>query len=334
MAEFNDETVSCTSKIKAKITIKMDSLDREYKRGKLFITKAITIDAKNGSNYSGVIVIEHSVRPTRYWVTERRWEIPRKVLHFFIAGTKTLEYQMKIDFSETITKQFNGYVQGGDESFFIHKGKERCGCEIAKKLNDVPGKIKSFKAVIIVEFVPGIQIISKEKFRNYFFQPDGKGEDVEIICRGEVHVFNKSILCTISPVFQRMLTNPMTEEYQKGRVEMVDESPQTVKAFKNILTLDSIEKEDFSIELYMFAHKFEIGPLEKLCQENLCTTITKENLLDIIEAADLTKDKELMSQAAKFITTNHGTLNMEDNPEWNDFCKKNPEIMNLMMFKK
>ena len=78
--------------------------------------------------------------------------------------------------------------------------------------------------------------------------------------------------------------------------------------------------------------------MEKLCQEHLCTTISKENLFDIIKAAELTKDEELMSKAVEFIGTNHGTFNIEDNPEWEDFGKKNPEFLmkffNLMMFKK
>ena len=78
--------------------------------------------------------------------------------------------------------------------------------------------------------------------------------------------------------------------------------------------------------------------MEKLCQEYLCTAISKENLFDIIQAADLTKNEELMSEAAEFIAKNRRTFNIEDNPEWNDFCKKNPEctmkILNLMMFKK
>ena len=78
--------------------------------------------------------------------------------------------------------------------------------------------------------------------------------------------------------------------------------------------------------------------MEKLCQEYLCTAISKENLFDIIKAANLTKDEELMTKAVEFIGTNRGTFNIEDNPEWEDFCKENPEcmakIVKLMMFKK
>ena len=78
--------------------------------------------------------------------------------------------------------------------------------------------------------------------------------------------------------------------------------------------------------------------MEKLCQEYLCTAITKENLFDIIKAADLTKDEELLSKAVEFIGINRGTFDIEENPEWNAFCDENPKctkkMWNLMMFKK
>ena len=53
-----------------------------------------------------------------------------------------------------------------------------------------------------------------------------------------------------------MLTNPTYKEYQEGLVEITDTTPQTIKAFKNILMLDYIEKENLSIELFMLVKFF------------------------------------------------------------------------------
>ena len=186
-------------------------------------------------------------------------------------------------------------------------------------------------------------MIYKEKFKNYvnsflIFKPDGKGEDFQIVCKGEAYGFNRSILCNISPVFERMLTNPGFKEYKDGLTEIKDTNPETIKALQNILSLDYIEKEELSVELLILADKYEIHPLYKLCQEHLCTAISKDNLFDIIKAANLTKDEEMLAKCAEFIGINHGTFNMEENPEWEDFCKENPEcgfkILKLMMSKK
>ena len=186
-------------------------------------------------------------------------------------------------------------------------------------------------------------MIYKEKFKNFVnshlvFKPDGNEENFQIVCQGEVYGFNKSILCNISPVFERMLTNPGFKQCKDGLTEIEDTTPEIIKAFKNVLTLDYIEKENLSIELFMFADKYEIAPLYKLCQDYLCTAISKENLFDVIKAANFTKDDELMSKAAKFITMNTETFDIEDNPEWDAFCDENPEctkkILKLMMFKK
>ena len=93
----------------------------------------------------------------------------------------------------------------------------------------------------------------------------------------------------------------------------------------NLITekIDKPLKMDITIE-------FEPG--------NLRTGISKENLFDVIKAATLTKDEEMMAKCAEFIRINHGTFNMEENPDWEDFFKENPEcgskILKLMMFKK
>ena len=128
------------------------------------------------------------------------------------------------------------------------------------------------------------------------------------------------------------------KEYNDGLTEIKDTSPETIKALQNILSLDYIEKEELSVELLILADKYEIHPLYKLCQEYLCTAISKENLFDVIKAATFINDEELMSKSAEFIQMNPGSLDIEDNPQWDDFCEENPKcankILKLMMFKK
>ena len=343
MAEFNVKTVSCTSKITAKIEVNIGSLEREYKGNKLDFEKIFTIDSGKGSVYTGEICIgDFGCQQTIKFSNEKMSEPHQKSIQFVIADIQTLRYDMKLVFSGKISKNFNGTT--GDVAWIMENGKKRYGCgQYFFADNIFTGKFKAFKAEITVEFEPGLRMIYKEKFKNYVnsclvFKPDGNGENFQIVCKGEVFGINKSILCNVSPVFERMLANPDLKECRDGLVEMVDTTPETIKAFKNILTLDYIEKEDLSVELLIFADKYDIGFLYKLCQDYLCTAISNENLFDIIKAANDTKDEELMSKSSEFITMNRGSIDIGESPEWKDFCKKNPEcavkILSLMMSKK
>ena len=223
----------------------MDSLEREYKGNKLNFGKTFAIDSGKGSNYTGHFVINDSGKPMPVWFTDGTSKSYQKYLKFYIADAGRLDCEMKIDFPESITKQFNGSIQGDNRAYFYHEGKRRYGNGVTKKLDDLIGKFKSLKAVITVEFEPGPQMIYREKFKNYVnsflvFKPDGKGEDFQIACKGEVYGFNKSILCNISPVFERMLTNPNFKQSQECLTEIKDTNPEIIKAFKNVLTLDYI----------------------------------------------------------------------------------------------
>lgn len=119
----------------------------------------------------------------------------------------------------------------------------------------------------------------------------------------------KTLLCTNSNIDNKV-------EYKGVTLSNILDNLITEK-------IDKPLKMDITIE-------FEPG--------NLRTGISKENLFDVIKAATLTKDEEMMAKCAEFIAMNHGTFNMEENPDWEDFFKENPEcgskILKLMMFKK
>ena len=329
MAEFDVKTISCSSKITAKIEVNISSLEREYNGNELEFEKIFAIDSGKGTKYTAALKI---------------WDfhlmhlgLPRKsVISFLIADVQKLKIELNGAFSETNFKVSSDTAATLTQRPDLDGEKERKGCGFEWRWDPrwddlIPGKIKSFKGDITIEFEPGPQMIYKEKFKNYvnshlIFKPDGKEEDFQIVCQGEVYGFNRSILCNISPVFERMLTNPGFKQGKDGLIEIKDTTPEAIKAFRNILTLDYIEKEDLSIELFMFAHLYDIAPLFKLCQDYLCTAISKENLFDIIKAAHFAKDDELMSKAAEFIKgIDPETFNIEDNPEWDTFCDENPE---------
>ena len=323
MAVFDVITISCSSKIRAKIEANIGSLEREYVGNKLAIEKRLTIDSGNGSKYNFKIGI-------------RDLGVGRsKVFQLFIDDVEKLECEMKMILNGTISKNLKFYLF--ETSIIISLDGELTG-EKGKRFKlsagELTEKIKSVKADITLEFEPKAEVIFKEKFKNYvnsffIFKPDGNGEDFQIVCQGKKFGFDKSILCKISPVFERMLMNPGFPEYKNGCTEIKNTNPKTIEAFKNILSLDRIEKEELSVELLLFADQYQIEPLYKFCQEYLCTAISEENLFDVIKAANFI-DQELMSKAAEFFMKSD-SFDIEDNPKWDEFCKENPECGNKIL---
>ena len=314
MAEFNVKTISCTSKITAKIELNIDSLDCEYKNlglsyEQLDFKKKIHIDSGKGSNFNAEIHIA---------------SISSSTLMFAIRVQNMCKHQMDLVLNERISKSLTGTNRGLHWAFDIVKNLE---------------KLRSVKGFITVEFEPSPEMILKEKFKNYItsclvFKPDGKGEDFTIACQGKEFGFNKSILCNVSPAFEAMLTNTCLKENQEGRVDLTDTTPKTIQGLKNILMEDYIKEEDLTVELLILADKYRIEPLYKICQEYL--KITKETILDVVKTADLISDEELMSKSVEFIEKNCGTF--EENLAWDKFCEENPKcsnkILKLLMNKK
>ena len=163
------------------------------------------------------------------------------------------------------------------------------------EFNILKGKIK-------VTFEPTSEILHKEKMVNmaghFQFQQDGNGEDVKIICEGKEFGFNKSILVKFSPVFDAMFENNQWLEFRKNSIKIEDATPETIEAFKNVLNSNQIEDDDLSVGLYMWAHRYDIMPLLKLCQDHLGATLCEEDLLEVLEVADLYDDKVLLSKIA------------------------------------
>ena len=94
-------------------------------------------------------------------------------------------------------------------------------------------------------------------------------KDIKIECQGETIVFHKSLLSKISDVFQNMVDNPNFIESQNGVITMNDVSPNTIKAFHNLLYHSKIEDTDLDVQLMIFCDKYNIKPMVNLCSQLL-----------------------------------------------------------------
>ena len=199
-------------------------------------------------------------------------------------------------------------------------------------------KLRRFYATFTITIEAGTGYLLKELFIREFsvLTPNSElSEDFELKSNDKKVTFDKELLCQVSDVFKRMIENPMTSESQEGCINLNGISIQTIESFKKILTKNTIDCKDLNVEMLVFADRYNIQPLVKFCQNHLKNSVTKENFMDIVKAADVINDKDLMQAAAKFASLNIGKFDKD--PEIKNFIKTNPEcfanIWELMMFK-
>ena len=186
-----------------------------------------------------------------------------------------------------------------------------------------PQRLKSIEGVLKITFEPNEMFVIRQAVLKAFsnlnkpFEP----EDIGIICNEEEVRFNKAFLCKISDVFSAMLENPHTAESQEGVVKMENVSIEVVKAFKRVLCEGSAVKNDLDLELLMFADRYNVQPLVKLCKDKALKTISQESIIEIIKTADALNDDEILRAAFDYISDHKGCL--KNSPQWIEMIENN-----------
>ena len=219
-------------------------------------------------------------------------------------------------------------------------------------------RIQTITGIVMLTFEPAEGIALKDqliyKYGQSVFEPRQETEpgnsddDIKIECQGEMIHFHKSLLSKISDVFQKMVENPNLfkirricrrstnfVESQIGVITMKDISLKTIKAFKKLLYNKQIEGTDLDAKLMIFCHSYNIKLMVDLCSQHLQKLITKENLMEIVDAAYKINDDDLLKKAMDFVNLNYRSF--EEIEQWKDFLKSNPrcvaKMMEFMMFK-
>ena len=191
-----------------------------------------------------------------------------------------------------------------------------------------------FKGKLILKIEPKFLAPRlKETFKTKLYDTLAQEKNFTITCQGKSFHFNKSILSSVSEVFERMIKNPNSKEAKESHVEIKDFSMETIKTFEKILVgNEKVAKKELTMELKMFAHKYFIEPLEKECHDHIKNNLTIKNIFDVIKGAYLGNDKKLFEAASKFVKANLGTFQFQDSEEWNQLKKTHPECMAEMMY--
>ena len=132
----------------------------------------------------------------------------------------------------------------------------------------------------------------------------GKFTDVTIDCQGKQFQCHKAILAGRSSVFDAMFS-PNFKEGIENKVEVVDVSADIFEEILRFIYSGEVRHLKAGAKhLLVAAEKYNLVDLKKFCEESLCVNMTVENVLDLIELADLHDAANLRATALEFIGKN------------------------------
>lgn len=134
----------------------------------------------------------------------------------------------------------------------------------------------------------------------------------------EVYQFDKNDLIRISPVFAAMMQNPKNKEVQENKLIFKGERLSVIRNLRSLLDLFWFPKftassdwdTDLDLDpdpvhhLMIFADKYDIKSLYKICSEHIGNHLDNENVLKALKVSDLVNDEKLFEKAMKrFLAT-------------------------------
>ena len=323
------EEISCEEKlVKTKLRLNLKDIDKHYSSdGTLKFVKCLPSPIL-GSQSLALLV--HYVQSTKY-ITLRS-----------VHGVKNLKIQVDLEVLLTDSSRIKIVESYGATPFLDHL---RC----IHKIRNTEARIQTITGILTLTFEPEDRVALKDeliyKFGESVLEIENaeigkeakpkKPMEIKIECQGEKIEFHKSLLAKISDVFQNMVENPNFIESHNGVITMKEVSSNTIKAFKKLLYDERIEDSDLDAELMLFCDRYNIKPMVDLCSQHLQSKITRENLMEIVDAAFKINDDDLLKKAVDFVRLNYRSF--DDIEQWENFMKSNPEcavkMMKFMMFK-
>ena len=311
------EEISCETKAKFRLNLK--DLDKHYD-GDGTLMKILAFK----EYFSAVGVLACSKRN-------------KAIFHVRSFGVKksNCEVDLEVFFTDTRKiKIVDSYtaIPFGDEPGLLHSKFYIPSCK--------ESRIQTITGIVTLTFEQDDSFALKdeliERFGIFLLETESeKPADIKIECQEEKIEFHKSLLSKSSDVFQNMVENPNFIESHNGVITMKDVSPDTIKTFKKLLYENQIEKTDLDVKLLIFCDRYNIKPMVGLCSQHLKKSITKDNLMEIVDAAYKINDDDLLKKAMHFVKLNY--VSVEDIEQWEDFIQSNPEcvakMMKFLMFK-
>ena len=114
----------------------------------------------------------------------------------------------------------------------------------------------------------------------------------------------KGILASRSSVFAAMFEHDM-EERKQNKVKITDVDHKVVQEMLTYIYTDtSPNLKDMADDLLIVANKYDLERLKFMCEEFLCSKITRENAVSMLILADQHNADCLKAYAINFISAN------------------------------
>ena len=333
VAEGNDELF-----VFAKLQIEFNNLNQEYASidGNATLPTLRTFKKfkvqSHGTSYHGQILIKDDQ------FNSGNVQGRHKSFVFFMenVGKMYVKYDVYVN-----SDRYCGIFTG--EEISLKEGPKAIG-NVVKASSSFGPKWNTFSGVFELRFQPKTTMMTskarqdaKELVLNGLLKIN---TDCSIICQGKTFKFNKLILCSISMVFEKMFGNGYSEEASNSTVTIDDFQPETINAFQNTITAllsengIEIETKYLTPQLLMFADKYAIEFLVDTVVNRLKSSLTMESVYEVIDAAFLTNNEDLMKMTAKFLKENLKNCDKESE-NWKKFKELDNEcfvpIMKYMM---
>ena len=337
------EHVSCRKKYEAIINVNISDLEKHYDRYHLNYKNDSNILTEDANYYHLSMIVEDDTSGAEYWDDVDN-SYDKKMFGIQVDWVSELKFEADLEVTFTTmqgrTKTIRFQTYGFEEmAFFRQQTIKYCllrNVNHSEKKKYMSFHIKSIKGKVTLKFIPETGMILKERLVKNFsklMEPIPsmeKSDEFELHCQNEVVIFHKPLLKKISDAFKNMLDNSNFKETQNGIMTIKETLPETIKAFKRIFYDKIIEEKDLNVDLMLFANQYDIKPLVDLCTDHLGKSFTKDNVIEIVDAAFKTDDEELLKKAIHFIQ-----LNVEDFQKditWKDYMKSNPDCSAKIMF--
>jgi len=149
--------------------------------------------------------------------------------------------------------------------------------------------------------------------------------DVTLCVGGRDFLVHKALLAARSVVFNAMFEHEM-EERKQNRVEITDVDHSVMSEMLRFIYTGKVANLDrMADDLLAAADKYALERLKVMCEEALCTSLTVDNVCEVLVLADLHSAEQLKAHAMDFINS-HPTDVMETSG-WKTMIAQQPHLV-------